>query len=142
VDRIPIGCCGDDCNYCPRYIATVKNDTETLRRAAVIWYRMGWRDKVLSPEEMKCYGCISVKSCVFGIKECCRKKHIDNCGYCSTMPCDELKRMFDSIKEARKSVENLIKEGLVSKEENEALNKAFWSKEERLIRIAGNRIND
>lgn len=132
---IPIGCCGDDCSYCPRYTGTVNNDREALTRVAELWFRMGWRDRILLPEEMICYGCISVKNCIFGIKECCSQKHIDNCGYCSDMPCNRLKGMLDGIKENRKKIEALIKEGVVKEEENKALDKAFWLKEERLKRI-------
>jgi hypothetical protein len=39
-----IGYCGDDCKNCPRYVATINNDTEKLMEAALMWKRVGWRD--------------------------------------------------------------------------------------------------
>lgn len=30
-----LGCCGDDCECCPRYIATKSNDREKLKEAAI-----------------------------------------------------------------------------------------------------------
>lgn len=125
-----LACCGDDCNYCPRYTGTINNDEGMLNRAAEIWYKIGWRDRILSPDEMKCYGCLSVKNCVYGIKECCKKKKIDNCGYCAKMPCGKLKRMFDRNKKYKE-----ISKTLLTEEEYEILKVAFWTKEERLKRI-------
>lgn len=132
---IPVGCCGDDCNYCPRYTGTVNNNREALIKTAELWYRMGWRDRIVEPDELRCNGCISIKSCPYAIKECCSEKNIDNCGYCIDMPCGRLIKMFDDIKENRKKIEALIKEGAVKEEEDKALNKAFWLKEQRLKRI-------
>lgn len=39
--------CGDDCAVCPRYVA--KTDEE-LHETAEFWYRVGWRDRILSNE--------------------------------------------------------------------------------------------
>ncbi len=50
--------CGDNCIYCPRYNA--KTDDE-LFEAAELWYRIGWRDRLVSKEEIKCDGCSSHK---------------------------------------------------------------------------------
>lgn len=43
--------CGDDCAVCPRYLARTEDE---LRETAVFWYKAGWRDRVLPPEEMRC----------------------------------------------------------------------------------------
>ncbi len=135
MDRIQIGCCGDDCDCCPRYTGTVNSDRESLKKTAEIWFRMGWRDRILPPDELRCNGCISVKSCAYGIKECCSEKKIDNCGYCDGMPCDRLKKMFAGAEEAKKTIKALLEEEIIKKEECEMLNKAFWIKEERLKKI-------
>jgi len=125
-----MACCGDDCNYCPRYTGTINNDKDMLNRAAEIWYKIGWRGRILSPDEMKCYGCLSVKNCAYGIKECCEKKKIDNCGYCSEMPCGSLKEAIKRVKKFEK-----ISKTLLPEEEYEIFEMAFWTKEERLRRI-------
>jgi hypothetical protein len=125
-----MACCGDDCNYCPRYTGTINNDKKILKRAAEIWYKIGWRDRILSPDKMKCYGCLSIKNCVYGIKECCKNKKIDNCGYCTTMPCGKLEEMFERTKKYKK-----ISKTLLTEEEYEMLKIAFWMKGERLKRI-------
>ena len=75
--------CCNDCNFCHRFIGTKNNNTNELKSAAEIWYKVGWRDKVLLPDEMRCFGCPSAKWCRYGIKECCGKNLIDNCGYCN-----------------------------------------------------------
>jgi len=139
MDRIPPGCCGDDCNKCPRYMGTLINNSRALGRVAEIWFRMGWRDRILPPDELRCNGCISVKSCAYGIKECCSEKKIDNCGYCDGMPCDRLKKMFAGAEGARKIIKALLEDEIIKKEECEMLNKAFWIKEERLRRIWNDR---
>jgi len=127
---IKLACCGNDCNYCPRYIGTINNDVDALKKAAEIWYKIGLRDKILSPDEMKCSGCSSVKWCKYGIKECCKKKKIDNCGYCAEMPCGKLKEMFKRTKKYEK-----ISKSLLSKEEYNILKAAFWVKEKNLNKI-------
>jgi hypothetical protein len=127
---IRLACCGDDCNYCPRYTGAANNDKEILKRAAEIWYKIGWRDRVLSPGEMRCYGCLSVKNCAYGIKECCVERKIDNCGYCAEMPCGRLKEMFRRNKKYRE-----ISKTLLPEKEYEIFKMAFWMKEKRLKRI-------
>ncbi len=134
---IKLACCGDDCNYCPRYTGTINNDEEALRRAAEIWYEIGWRDRILPPDEMKCYGCLSVKNCAYGIKGCCRKKKIDNCGYCVEMPCERLKEAVRRVKKFEK-----ISKDLMSEEEYEIFKMAFWLKEKRLKRIRDEKKSD
>ena len=130
---IKLACCGDDCNYCPRYIGTINNDEDMLNRAAEIWYKMGWRDKILSPDEMKCYGCLFIRNCVYGIKECCGRKKIDNCGYCSEMPCRKLTEALRKIKEFKD-----ISKSTLSEEEFDMLKAAFYMKEEYLNKIKNN----
>ncbi len=36
-----LGLCGDDCNYCPRYLATQSGDEERLKEVAVMWQMIG-----------------------------------------------------------------------------------------------------
>ena len=58
-----IGYCGDDCEQCPRYIATKSSDRKKLKEAAVLWNKVGLRDDIAAPEEMVCHGCASLEAC-------------------------------------------------------------------------------
>ena len=41
--------CGDNCIECPRYNA---HSAEELRTVAELWYKVGWRDHIVSNEEI------------------------------------------------------------------------------------------
>jgi len=53
-----IAACGNDCSLCPRYnkVPFVKSDEE-LSHTAELWYKIGYRDHVVSNEEISCQGC-------------------------------------------------------------------------------------
>jgi hypothetical protein len=75
------GYCGDDCELCPRYIATKSKNREKLKEAAILWKKVGLKDHTATPEEMICSGCASLETCHYNdICECARDKDIDNCG--------------------------------------------------------------
>ena len=122
--------CGDDCNYCPRYLATISYDEERLKEVAAMWQIIGWRDTTESPEKLTCYGCASAKICGLGIKECVIKKGIDNCGKCPDYPCERLQKIFEDSQE-----EAIICKENFSEEDSELFGKAFFSKKERLDKI-------
>ena len=122
--------CGNDCNVCPRYIATLSGDEEQLKEAALMWKRAGWRDAVLSPEEIVCHGCSSVSWCRYGIRECALEKGVDNCGKCQDYPCEKLLKAFERTESYAKN----IKESF-SKEDYECFQKAFFLKKESLDRV-------
>ena len=125
-----LGFCGDDCNYCPRYIATRSGDVEQLKEVAALWKIIGWQDTIVSPEEMACHGCSSVNQCTLGIKECAIGKGVDNCGKCNDYPCEKILKIF---KENNLLADN-CKE-LLSKKDNKFFQKAFFNKKERLDSI-------
>ena len=89
-----ISFCGDVCTECPRYIATLNNDAEALLSFAGLWYRLGFRPKVVEPEEIKCHGCNRNMVCSNGINDCEHLKHISNCGECDLFPCDKINAVF------------------------------------------------
>jgi hypothetical protein len=134
---LKIGFCGDDCNYCPRYLATQSGDEERLKQIAGIWQMIGWRDSVNSPEEMLCQGCASVQTCGLGIKECVIEKGVDSCGKCPDYPCEERVKIF---KENQKGA--LIYKEKLSEEDYDLFQKAFFSKKERLDKINKEYFND
>jgi hypothetical protein len=49
--------CGDNCIECPRYNAHTE---EELRKIAELWYRVGWRESVVSNEELYVWGVLYI----------------------------------------------------------------------------------
>jgi len=48
-----VAACGNDCAACPRNTATVSGGALRLREVAELWYRLGWRDRVVSADDIK-----------------------------------------------------------------------------------------
>ena len=133
-----IGYCGDDCELCPRYIATKRNDVEKLKQTAILWKKVGLTDHLVSPEEMICNGCASLESCHYNnIRECNRDKEISNCGKCREYPCDKINQVFDTTS----SYARQCKEKCDAKD-YQCLHHAFFSKKERLDAIHVKYIKD
>ena len=125
------GCCGDDCNYCPRYLATVSGNEKRLEEIAGLWQMIGWRNGPTLTEEMVCHGCETVHHCGLGIRECAVEKGIDCCGKCRDYPCEKLLNIFENNeKESRFCRENFPEKDF------ELFQKAFFSKKERLDKIS------
>ena len=53
-----LAACGNDCSVCPRYIKEpyVKTEIE-LAHTAELWYKIGYRDYIVTNEEISCTGC-------------------------------------------------------------------------------------
>lgn len=83
--------CGDDCLKCPRYNAKTP---ESLRHTAEIWYKIGWRDTIVSDEEIKCTGCHPDKNCSYGLTDCAKSHKVKKCNQCKSFPCDKIDRML------------------------------------------------
>lgn len=109
---------------CPRYNA---HSDEELRDAAELWYRVGWRDKVVSNEEIACTGCSSHKSCTYGLVDCTREHGVAKCNQCKEFPCEKTENMLERSRE----YQNKCK-AVCSEEEYAALEKAFFDKEKNL----------
>ncbi len=123
--------CGDDCNLCPRYIATQSNSVEKLKEVAVLWEKVGWRQNNVPPEEMVCYGCVTVKKCIYDdIRKCAKEKGIANCGFCPDYPCGKIETVFSQTETYAKLCKKIC-----SKEEYECLRKAFFSKKQKLDKV-------
>lgn len=116
--------CGDNCNFCPRYNAKTEAD---LQKVAELWYRVGWRDCVVSNEEIKCTGCLSHKKCTYELVECTKNHNVEKCNQCDNFPCDKINVMLSRSEEYK----NICKK-LCSSEEYQMLEKAFFEKEENL----------
>ena len=128
---LPIAFCGDDCNACPRYIATQSGDMEKLKEAAALWKQAGWRDTILPPEKMVCNGCASVEWCRYDeSRKCAQDRGYDNCGKCENYPCEKMEKVFKQTE----LYANECKENL-SNDDYERFYEAFFSKRQKINSI-------
>lgn len=120
-----IAACGNDCSECPRFNAPgYEKSSEQLHQTAVLWQKMGYRDTVVSNEEISCSGCKPNNWCRYGIAKCVAGKGIENCGECSDYPCF---RFLECLKVTASFEPSCRK--VCSEEEYRVLNKAFFEKE-------------
>lgn len=119
-----ISLCGDDCERCPRYLA--KTDEE-LSRIAELWYRVGWRERILPPNEMRCVGCAPDKPCGYGLTDCTRANGVSKCGECTRFPCEKTADLL-----ARSKDLEAVCKARCTDEEFDTLSDAFFHKEDNL----------
>jgi hypothetical protein len=126
-----IGVCGDNCSFCPRYIATLSGDIGEFEKVKELWVRMGWRDESFPAENLACHGCTPEVKCAYPqLRDCAYGKKVPNCGLCDNYPCELVNAAF-------KRTSNLesVAGRVCSKEEIDVLNKAFLHKKITLVRI-------
>ena len=126
--------CGNDCSHCPRYRATRSLDRGKLYEVALLWNRIGYRDTVVSPEEIACEGCASSNWCRYEIRRCAIEMGVANCGECDDYPC---RNILGAI-EKTTTFERGIKENCTG-EEYALLFNAFFLKKENLERARRSR---
>lgn len=117
-----ISLCGDDCSVCPRYNA---NTDEELKQVAELWFKVGWRDRVVSNEKIKCTGCSMDKKCVYQLIECVEAHDVQKCNQCNEFPCEKTADVLRISKKSQKKCKEIC-----SEQEYEVLEKAFFEKEE------------
>ena len=123
-----IAACGNDCSACPRYTAHPYEKAEDeLLHTAELWMKIGYRDHIVSNEEISCLGCRPENWCRYRIAECCEEKNIKNCAECAEYPCEKLKECF----EVTESFEPMCRKACTG-EEYERLKEAFFEKEKNL----------
>ncbi len=126
-DKI-IAACGNDCAACPRYTAHPYEKTdEELRKTAELWMKIGYRDHIVSNEEIACHGCKPENWCRYRVVKCCVDRGIKTCGECAEYPCDNIKDCF----EVTKSFEPMCRK-VCTDDEYERLKTAFFEKEKNL----------
>lgn len=126
-----LACCGDDCNFCLRYVATLNKDEDKLREIAILWKKIGWRDNIDPPETLICYGCDTFsETCEYNVRECCIEKNNENCGKCEDYPCDKIENAFRTTRNNAQKYRHIL-----SKENYEIFEKAFFSKKENLDKV-------
>lgn len=129
VDKI-VAACGNDCSSCPRYIAhPFEKSDEQLQHTAELWMKIGYRDHIVSNEEISCTGCKPENWCRYKVVKCCEDRGIKTCAECIEYPCANMKECF----EVTKSFEPQCRKVCID-EEYEQLKKAFFEKEKNLDR--------
>lgn len=119
-----IAACGNDCSVCPRHLP---KSSEELQHTAQLWSKIGYRDHVVTPEEISCKGCTVDNWCRYNVIQCVTERNIANCGQCEEYPCSHIKKCFEvttSFAPACKAV--------CSEEEYAVMSKAFFEKKENL----------
>ncbi len=127
-----IAACGNDCSACLRYVAPPYEKTDKeLRRTAELWMKIGYRDHIVSIEEIACNGCKPENWCRYHVVKCCREKGIKTCAECDKYPCANMQDCFA----VTKSFEPKCRQ-VCSDQEYEALEKAFFEKEQNLKKLS------
>ena len=116
--------CGDNCVDCPRYTTQTN---EELQKVAELWFKIGWTEKIVSPEEIKCFGCSSHKNCTYGLIDCLNERNLQKCNQCFDFPCDKINKMLERSREYEKLCKKICTDT-----EFMFLKKAFFEKEENL----------
>lgn len=123
-----IAACGNDCAVCPRYnVPPYTKTAEELHRTAELWYKIGYRDHVVTNEEIACTGCKEENRCRYRLVKCVNEKHIAHCGQCENYPCDVMKACFTVTGSFISTCKKVC-----TPEEFETLRKAFFEKEKNL----------
>ena len=116
--------CGDNCMACPRYNA---HSDDELKAVAQLWYKVGWRECVVSNEDIVCNGCSSHKKCTYQLVECTKEHGVNKCNQCSEFPCDKIRDMLERSGEYKRKCKEIC-----SDQEYIILEKAFFDKENNL----------
>ncbi len=126
-----IAACGNDCSACPRYtVHPYEKTEEELRHTAELWMKIGYRDHVVSNEEISCTGCKPENWCRYHVAKCCKERGIASCARCPEYPCENIRECFA----VTKSFEPMCKK-VCTAEEFMQLRKAFFEKEKNLDRL-------
>lgn len=122
-----IAACGNDCMQCPRHLP--KSPAE-LEHTAELWLKIGYRDRLVSSQEIACSGCKAGNWCRYEIIDCTAQRGIKNCGECSEYPCGKIKECFRATDVFTPACREAC-----SAEEYTALHKAFFEKEQNLDKL-------
>jgi hypothetical protein len=106
--KLLIGACGDVCNRCHRYIATKSGSKKKLWEVAELWFRLGLRDRVVSPEEIASTGCRTGNSCRCETVKCADRHAVNNCGDCRKYACTRIKKAFTRTARLAKKLKKVL----------------------------------
>lgn len=122
-----IAACGNDCVQCPRHLPKKEAD---LRHTAELWLKIGYRDSLVSPEEISCSGCKPENWCRYDIISCTTTQQIKNCGECKSYPCDKIQQCLEVTRSFAPACKAVCTEA-----EYDTLCKAFFEKRQNLDEI-------
>lgn len=130
-----VGICGDNCSFCPRYVASQNGSVEAIEKVKKMWVRLGLRKPDFPLQAMTCNGCLPENKCAYSeLRSCVNSKGVENCGLCSQYPCETIEAVFANSERLR-SQASLVCTGV----EMELLDKAFFSKSEYFDLIQKNK---
>ena len=89
--------------------------------------KIGYRDRVVTNEEISCIGCTKDNWCRYGIVHCTTDRNIENCGQCNEYPCERIRKCFEVTGAFDPSCRTAC-----SDEEYSVLKKAFFEKQKNL----------
>jgi len=105
-----IAYCGLVCSNCPTFLATQNDDDIAREKTAALYAEKFGFD--LKPEDINCDGCLTIGGRQIGycqvckIRECCREKGLENCGFCAEH-CENLLKFHEFSPEAKASFDAL-----------------------------------
>ena len=89
--------------------------------------KIGYRDHIVTNEEISCTGCKPENWCRYLVIKCCEDKKIPTCAYCLEYPCDRIRECFEITKSFEPQCQKVCTD-----EEFRQLRKAFFEKEKNL----------
>jgi hypothetical protein len=123
-----LSACGNDCAACPRYNVPPYEKTDAeLIHTAELWKKAGYRDSVVSSQEISCAGCRPSNWCRYKVIACCSEKGIRSCAECREYPCGNIQECF----RVTGSFEPQVRAACTA-EEYRRMKKAFFEKKENL----------
>lgn len=129
-----LGACGDNCTLCPRFKATQNNDIALLNSLLELYIKLGTRKPGATAESLKCYGCKASRQCAYPeVRNCAGSKKIENCGQCSSYPCEMINSVFSKTMAFKERLTGKISDSGMKMFED-----AFLRKKEYLDSIKGN----
>ncbi len=101
---------------------------EQLRKLAVLWHKVGYRDRIVPPKKLACHGCLPRTRCDrMYVRECALEKGVENCGKCENYPYKNVQTAFRQTASSAKKIKQKC-----SKKEYRILQKAFYQKRKNL----------
>ena len=97
-----VGICGDNCQFCPRYVATQNGSPKELEKVKELWVKLGLRDPAFPAQDMACSGCKPENKCAYPeLRACANERAIHNCGLSDGYPCGLINSALERSEELR-----------------------------------------
>ena len=119
-----LAACGNDCAACPRHLP---KRSEELRHTAELWRKIGYRDHIVSTEEISCTGCKPENWCRYDVIQCAAEKQVPDCGKCGEYPCEKIRACFEVTESFRAACR-----AVCDPQEWNTMEKAFFEKKKNL----------